>query len=78
MRPCAVVPLACMSDGCPAGRDLVRALRVASLPWRSGLTGVQPCTDVDIGRPGLGDGQLGAGWHPQDASAPAVDNSNSQ
>jgi len=48
------------------------------LPWRSGLTGAQPCTDADTGQPGLGDGQLGAGWHPQYASAPSGDDSNSQ
>jgi len=78
MRRRAAAPLACLPDGCPAGRDPVRAPRVESLPWRSGLTGVQPCTDVDMGRPGPGDGPLGAGWHPQDASAPAVDHSNSQ
>src|SRR2546425_7169389 len=29
------------------------------------LTGAQPCTDADTGQPGLGDGQLGAGWHPR-------------
>jgi len=52
MRRRAAAPLACMPDGCPTGRDPVRASRAASLPWRSGLTGVQPCTDADTGPPG--------------------------
>ena len=78
MRSCAAAPLPCMTDGSPAGRDPVRAPMAEPLPWRSGLTGAQPCTDADTGQPGLGDGQLGAGWHPQYASAPSGDDSNSQ
>ena len=78
MRRRAAAPLPCMTDGCPAGRDPVRAPMAEPLPWRSGWTGAQPCTDADTGPPGPGDGQLGAGWHPQYASAPSVDDSNSQ
>ncbi len=78
MRPCTAAPLPCIPDGCPAGRGSVRVPRAEPLPWRSGLMGAQPCTDADTGPPGPGDGQLGAGWHPQHASAPSVDDSNSQ
>ena len=78
MRPYAAAPLPFLTDGCPAGRGPVRAQRAESLPRHSALAGAQPCTDTDTGPPSPGDGQLGAGWPPQHASAPAVDNSNSQ
>ena len=78
MRPCAVVPLACMSDGCPAGRGPVRVPMAEPLPKRSGLAGVQPGTDADTGQPGSSDGHPEVGWHPQHASVPSVGDSNSQ
>jgi hypothetical protein len=78
MRPCATDLPPFMPDRCPAGRDPVRAQRAESLPRHSALAGVQPCKNAATERPGPGDGQPGAGWHPQHASAPAVGDSNSQ
>ena len=78
MKPCAAAPLPCMTDGCSAGRDHVRVPMAAPLLQRSRLVGVPPCTDADTGQLGPGADQLGAGWHPQDASAYAVGDSKSQ
>jgi hypothetical protein len=78
MRPCAVVPLPFMTDGCPAGRGPVRVPMAEPLPKRSGLAGAQPCTDADTGQPGSSDGHPEVGWHPQHVSAPSVGDSNSQ
>jgi len=78
MRRRAAAPLPCMTDGCPAGRDPVRAPMAEPLPWRSGLMGAQPCTDADTGQPGSSDGHPEVGWHPQHASTPSVGDSNSQ
>jgi hypothetical protein len=78
MRRRAAASLLCMPDGCSAGRDHVRVPMAAPLLPRSGLVGVQPCTGADMGQLGPGADQLGAGWHPQDASASAVGDSKSQ
>ena len=49
MRPYAAAPRPCMTNGCPAGRDLVRLQMADPLPRHSGLADVQPRTDVDTG-----------------------------
>ena len=78
MRRRAAAPLPGIPDGGPTGRGPVRAPMAAPLLQRSGVVGMQPCTDADTGHPGPGAGQPGAGWHPQDTSASAIGDSKSQ